>query len=75
MKSIAWKQVLSDPDTSQKFAIEVYNRFQLLATEEINSENVNNVYQDLVKTTEEVALETLPRKNLIMKGNQITPRT
>ena len=64
MKSVDWREVSSNQDISDQFSIDVYNRFQALApsTEEVTSENINLVYDNLVKTTQEVALETLPKK-------------
>ena len=62
MKKIDWKEVSSNKDSSKDFAIQVFNKFQSLSTSEINSENVEEVYSHLIKSTEEVALATLPQK-------------
>ena len=62
MKKIDWKEVSSNSDLSKNFAIQVFNKFQSLSTSEIDSDNVEEVYSNLIKSTEEVALATLPRK-------------
>ena len=41
---------------------EVFNKFQSLSVSEITTENVEEVYGNLVKSTEEVAMATLPKK-------------
>ena len=46
---------------SKKFSLEVFNKFQSLANAEINSDNIDQV-NNLIKSTEEVALATLPKK-------------
>ena len=62
MKTIDWKEVSFNPDLSKQFALEVYNKFNSLSTSEIDSENIEEVYNSLIKSTEEVALTTLPKK-------------
>ena len=62
MKKIDWKEVSSNKELSKDFAIQVFNKFQSLSTSEIDSENVEEVYSHLIKSTEEVALATLPQK-------------
>ena len=62
MKKIDWKEVSSNSDLSKNFAIQVFNKFQSLSTSEIDSDNVEEVYSNLIKSTEEVALATLPKK-------------
>ena len=62
MKRIDWKEVSSNSKTSKDFVIQVFNRFQSLSTTDINSENAEDVYEILIKSTEEVALATLPKK-------------
>ena len=62
MKRIDWKEVSSNSEISRDFAIQVYNKFQSLSTSDINTENVEDVYDNLIKSTEEVALATLPKK-------------
>ena len=63
MKAIDWKEVSSNPPISQQFVLEVHNRFQALSTvSAIDTDNVETVYDSLVKSTEEVALATLPKK-------------
>ena len=70
MKSIDWKQVASDQKVSQEFAVEVHNRFQALPIHFIDNDSVDAVYENLIKTTEEVAIATLPKKK---KGNSNKP--
>ena len=62
MKTIDWKEVSSNPQMSKQFTLEVYNRFSSLSSSEITTENVDVVYDTLVKSTEDVALTTLPKK-------------
>ena len=44
------------------FEIKVFNKFQSLSTSDVDTENVEDVYSKLIKSTEEVALATLPKK-------------
>ena len=62
MKSIDWKTVSSNKALSQQFSLDVYNRFSTLSSEEIDSDNIESVYECLVKSTEEIAISTLPKK-------------
>ena len=62
MKSIDWKEVSTNYDMSKQFTLEVYNKFQSLSTSEINADNIEEVYSNLVKSTEEVAMATLPKR-------------
>ena len=62
MKRIDWKEVSSSSELSKDFAIQVFNKFQALSSPDIDSGNVEEVYSNLVKATEEVALAILPRK-------------
>lgn len=62
MKSIDWKEMSTNQTLSNHFALEVYNKFQSLSNDTINADNIENVYDSLIKTTEEVALSTLPKK-------------
>ena len=55
MKKIDWREVSSNSDLSKNFAIQVFNKFQSLSTSEIDSDNVEEVYSNLIKSTEEVA--------------------
>ena len=47
---------------SKDFAIQVFNKFQILSSTDVDTENVEDVYSKLIKSTEEVALATLPKK-------------
>ena len=62
MKTIDWKEVSSNATMSKKFSLEVFNKFQSLANSEINSDNIDQVYNNFITSTEEVALATLPKK-------------
>ena len=44
------------------FTIQVFNKFQLLSSSDVGTEDVEDVYSKLIKSTEEVALATLPKK-------------
>ena len=62
MKTIDWKEVSSNQVMSKQFSVEVFNRFDSLFNSEINSDNIDEVYGNLIKSTEDVALSTLPKK-------------
>ena len=62
MKRIDWKEVSSNNQASKDFAIQVFNKFQSLSATNGDTENVEDVYSNLIKATEEVALATLPKK-------------
>ena len=40
----------------------MFNKFQPLSNSDINSDNIDDIYNSLIKSTEEVALATLPKK-------------
>ena len=61
MKTIDWKEVSCNQDLSKNFTHEVYNKFQSLSPVDIDADNVDDVYNSLIKSTEEVALATLPK--------------
>ena len=62
MKSIDWKTVSANQTLSKQFSLDVFNRFKSLSTFEVNSDNIEDVYCTLIKSTEEVALATLPKR-------------
>ena len=62
MKLIDWKDVSSNSVLSKQFSLDVFNKFQSLSTSEINADNIEDVYNTLIESTEEVALATLPKK-------------
>ena len=62
MKTIDWKEVSSNPVISKQFTVDVFNKFQPLSNSDINSDNIDDIYNNLIKSTEEVALATLPKK-------------
>ena len=62
MKLIDWKAVSSNSVLSKQFSLDVFNKFQSLSTSEINADNIEDVYNTLIESTEEVALATLPKK-------------
>ena len=47
---------------SKEFSLAVFNKFKSLSTTEVNDENVEDVYDTLIKSTEEIALSTLSKK-------------
>ena len=62
LKLVDWKTVSSNSVLSKQFSLDVFNKFQSLSSSEINSDNIEDVYNTLIKSTEEVALATLPKK-------------
>ena len=56
LKSIDWASVSSDSEISSKFAVDVFNRFSSLQVEELNIENIEQTYSNLISATEKVAL-------------------
>ena len=67
MKSIVWKQVPANPPLSQQFALEVLNRYQALEMEDVNTDNIDSAYDNLIKLTEEIALSTFQKGGLGVK--------
>ena len=55
MKTIDWKEVSCNQDLSKNFTLEVYDKFQSLSPVDIDADNVDDVYNSLIKSTEEVA--------------------
>ena len=43
MKSIDWKEVSSNTTLSQKFSLKVFNKFSILSSEDIDSDNIESV--------------------------------
>jgi len=62
MKSIDWKEVAFNSQMCKDFTIQVFNKFQLLSSTDVETENIEDIYSKLIKSTEEVALATLPKK-------------
>ena len=62
MKLIDWKAVFCNSVLSKQFSLDVFNKFQSLSTSEINADNIEDVYKNVIESTEEVALATLPKK-------------
>ena len=62
MKTIDWKEMSSNATMSEKFSLEIFNKFESLANSEINSDNIDQVYNNIIKATEEVVLVTLPEE-------------
>ena len=63
MKFIDWKEVSSNPTLCKEFSVAVHNRFEALnQDDELNLENINKVYSNLISATETVAKEMLPSK-------------
>ena len=63
MKSFDWKEVASNPELSKSFFIAVHIKFEALASqEELNCDNIDTIYSNLISATETVAKEMLPVK-------------
>ena len=62
MKTIDWKEVSSNPVISKDFSVDVFNKFSSLSDTEINSDNIDEVYDNLIRSTEDIALSSLPKK-------------
>ena len=63
MKSIDWKEVSSNQILSNEFSVAVHNRFEALSVDvELNLNNIDEIYSNLISATEEVAKEMLPKK-------------
>ena len=72
MKVIDWKEVSTNTDLSKQFSVSVHNRFQVLSqNNDINEENIEELYSNLITVTEEAALEILPKKQ---KGKSHQPQ-
>ena len=71
MRLIDWKAVSTNSFLSKQFSLDVFNKFQSLSTTEINDENVEDVYDTLMKSTEEFALSTLPKKEKRTKSKPL----
>ena len=54
--------MMMNSDTSGRFAIEVFNRFSTLFNKEVTRDIVDQAYSTLVKVTEKIALDKLPKK-------------
>jgi len=72
MKSIDWKTVSANQTLSKQFSHDVFNRFKSLSTFEVNSDNIEDVYCTLIKSTEEVALATLPKREKKPRANHLS---
>ena len=71
MKTIDWKEVSINKDLCKNYSVAVHNRFQALSqNQEVELENLEQSYNNLIKATEEVALEILPKKQ---KGKKYQP--
>ena len=70
MKCFDWKEVASNHALSKSFSIAVHNKFEdLSGQEELNFDNIDVIYSNLITATESVAKEMLPAKP---KGNKNT---
>ena len=72
MKTIDWKTVSANSALSKQFSLDILNKFSSLSTCDISSDNIEDVYGTLIQCTEDVALETLPKKE---KNSQIKSST
>ena len=63
MKSIDWKEFCSNPNLSKSFSVSVYNKFEALSGDiDLNFDNINDIYSNLISATESVAKDMLPVK-------------
>ena len=63
MKSIDWKEVSFNPTLSKSFSVSVYNKFEALSGDiDLNFDNINDIYSNLISATESVAKDMLPVK-------------
>ena len=70
MKAIDWKKVASDKDLSSFYSVSVYNRFQELSpNSNIDSDNIETIYNNLIKANEEVSQSILPKKSKYHKNS------
>ena len=51
------KRIVSSP-----VKLEIFNKFSILSSEDIDSENVESAYENLVRSNEEIAISTLLKK-------------
>ena len=73
MKAIDWKTVSLDKDLSNRFAIEVQNKFQpFLSDHELELENIDEIYSTLSNVTVETATEMLSKKKTTKYQRSIT---
>ena len=70
MKQIDWKEVSTNIDLSNNYSVAVFNKFQLLSQEEVGINNIPHSYSNLIKATEDVALDMLPKKQNNAKYKQ-----
>ena len=61
MKLIDWKAIALDNDLQKHYAVTVYNSFQTLMNESTDL-LCENIYNNLIKANNEIALEILPKK-------------
>ena len=52
-----------NPQISKQFTLKVYNKFKSLSISEVTAGNIEDVYDTLFKSTDEVTLATLPKKS------------
>ena len=70
LKQIDWKNVSNNLELCNQYAVEVYNRFSPLSPPDLNSDNVDEVYDQLVKVNQETAILMLPKKP--KKANKVS---
>ena len=59
MKQIDWENVVANKDLSSLYSTTVKNRFDALSS---SDDDVDQTYNNIVNSVEEVALEILPQK-------------
>ena len=67
MKQIDWKEVSTNRDLSNNYSVAVFNKFQSLSQEDVDTNNIVHSYLNLIKATEEVAPDMLPKKQKTSK--------
>ena len=69
MKCIDWKAVSQNKDLSEKFAIAVHNKFQLLSSNiDVELDTIDDIYSNLSTATVNTATAMLPKKKSAAKN-------
>ena len=51
MKQIDWKEVSTNRDLSNNYSVAVFNKFQSLSQEDVDINNIEHSYSNLIKAT------------------------
>ena len=69
MKCIDWKAIPQNKDLSEKFAIAVHNKFQLLSSSnDVELDTIDDIYSNLSTATVNTATAVLPKKKAAAKS-------